>query len=333
MIRESVLLGTFFGLVSALGYSAANVCLRAVIHCDPMWVSCVKAMPTAVLLGVWLLFGSLAGRRDLPRGRFLLVVALSSLFMHVAGNVPFQWALSVIGVALTTSLTLGSIIITGAVLGRIYLSEPITPRAAAAIGVLGLAVMALVLGAGEASSSVLQVENEEAVSTWKIIVGVLAACLAGFAYGQLGVVIRHGLMRGGSIAGMLWTVSTLGVVILGMLTIARLGVSSMLDTSWIDLQTMLGAGLFTTVAFLTLAKALQLTTLIYINTLNASQAAMCAVAGVWFFNEPASVAMWSGVGLTAVGLVLMDRQSHRLQTPADLKSEPASSAPLVNSPD
>jgi len=253
--------------------------------------------------------------------------------MHVAGNVPFQWSLSVIGVALTTSLTLGLIIITGAVLGRIYLSEPITPRAAAAIGVLGLAVLALVLGAGEASSSVLQVENGEAASTGKIVAGVLAACLAGFAYGLLGVVIRHGLMRGGSIAGTLWTVSTLGVVILGILTMARLGVSSMLDTSWIDLQKMLGAGLFTTVAFLTLAKALQLTTLIYINTLNASQAAMCAVAGVWFFNEPASIPMWSGVGLTAVGLVLMDRQSHRLQTPADLKSEPASSAPLVNSPD
>jgi multidrug transporter EmrE-like cation transporter len=76
-----------------------------------------------------------------------------------------------------------------------------------------------------------------------------------------------------------------------------------------DFRMMLLAGCFNAAAFLALAKSLQLMPLAYVNALNATQATMAAVAGVLIFAERSSPALWCGVALTAVGLMLMQRKS------------------------
>jgi Na+/H+ antiporter NhaC len=72
---------------------------------------------------------------------------------------------------------------------------------------------------------------------------------------------------------------------------------------------MLLAGLCNFVAYLSLTRALQLTNLIYINALNATQVAMASVAGVVLFDEVPSRALAAGVALTICGLLLMPRHS------------------------
>src|SRR6188768_2631912 len=44
------LIGTLCGLASAVAYTGANSFLRSVDHCDPFWVSAVKALPTAAAM-------------------------------------------------------------------------------------------------------------------------------------------------------------------------------------------------------------------------------------------------------------------------------------------
>ena len=69
----------------------------------------------------------------------------------------------------------------------------------------------------------------------------------------------------------------------------------MLATLPRDFWTMMLAGFFNAVAFLALAKSLQLIPVVYVNALSSSQAAMAAVAGILIFAERSSPALWLGV--------------------------------------
>ncbi len=73
---------------------------------------------------------------------------------------------------------------------------------------------------------------------------------------------------------------------------------------------MLGAGLCNTLAFLSLTKSLQLTSVVYVNALNATQATLAAVAGVLIFGEALSPWLAVGVGLTIAGLLVL-AMAHR----------------------
>ncbi len=68
---------------------------------------------------------------------------------------------------------------------------------------------------------------------------------------------------------------------------------------------MLAAGTLNLIAFIAIAKGLELTTAVHANMLNASQVAMCSVAGVLLFPEKPSWALLFGVSLTIAGTLLI----------------------------
>ncbi|MCA9223582.1 MAG: DMT family transporter [Planctomycetales bacterium] len=312
-LRQPLVWGTFCGLAAAIGYTAANIFLRSAKDCDPIWVSCVKSVPTVLLAGPWLLFNKSRGETILPAPRVLGSLMLAGLIGQLFGNVGFQWALGVIGMALTVPITMGTIILAGAVMGRIFLHEPVTWRAAVSMSVLVLAICVLSLGAGAASRSVIGADTtaDVSVAAWRLFAAVAAACVSGVAYAALGVVIRHGVSGRASVATTLFAVGVVGSIALGTLSTWRLGWNGMAATSAWHWQQMLLAGVCNFVAFLALTKALQLATVVYVNALNTSQVAMAAVAGVLIFQESPSVSMWTGVGLTVVGLILMSSRKKK----------------------
>ena len=67
---------------------------------------------------------------------------------------------------------------------------------------------------------------------------------------------------------------------------------------------MIGAGILNAVSFYCLATALQHLNVVYVHIINASQAAMAALAGVLIFAEPLTGYLIFGICLTAVGLLL-----------------------------
>ena len=86
---------------------------------------------------------------------------------------------------------------------------------------------------------------------------------------------------------------------------------------------MLLAGICNAAAFVTLTKSLQLTSLVFVNALNATQATMAALMGVLFFHEPPSPWLLTGVGLTIVGLLLMrKRRAPADSVAAEIQEEP-----------
>lgn len=327
--------GTLYGLFAAVGYTAANVCLRAVADCDPVWVSAVKAFPTVVLVGPWLLVHYARGERLLPASRVLVILVLTGLLAHIGGNVVFQWSLGVIGMALAVPLTLGTLILASALLGRVLLGEPVTLRTLTSIVTLIVAIAMLSLGANEAHRAVIREsrgidpaaplirpdyrpldageENlpqrlhpgEPSWSLGFVVAGVSAALLSGLAYAVLSVVIRYGVTGRASLTVTLVTVASTGVLSLGVLSLWRTGWQGLWDTPRADLATMLVAGTCNAISFVALTRCLQLTNVVYANALNATQAAMAALAGIVLFQEAQSGELIVGVLLTIAGLVLM----------------------------
>jgi drug/metabolite transporter, DME family len=310
------LFGTLCGLFSAVGYTAANACLRSVSDCDPIWVSAVKAVPTLLLVAPWLAVQSCRGRKILPEFRVLVLLSAGALIGQVIGNVVFQWSLGVIGLALTVPVTLGTIILGGALLGRTLLHEPLTLRMLASVLTLIIAIAVLSLGAGDAYQSVAGSIATQHAAWWMVALGVAGAMLSGLAYSILGVVIRYGVKGRASLAITLFTVSLWGVISLGSWSYWRIGWQGMRDTSPDDLAMMVWAGVFNALAFLALTKALQLANLVYVNALNATQATMAAIAGVLLFQEALSGELAFGVLLTIAGLLLM-KQGRRTEILAE----------------
>jgi len=204
-------------------------------------------------------------------------------------------------------------IVGAAVLGRVALSEPITPRVLLALGLLLGAIGVLTLGARDAN----RVMASQIASPWLLAGGVTAACGAGFCYATLNAILRYCTTRGAPLPTALFIVSTTGAISLSTLAVLRLGPGPLLATQPRDLAIMVAAGVCNTIAFIALTKSLQLTSVVYVNSLNATQATMAAIAGVLIFREALSPWLAVGVGLTIAGLAVLARAHRALRAPLD----------------
>jgi DME family drug/metabolite transporter len=304
------LAGTFFGLLSALSYTGANAFLRSVAHCDPFWVSAMKALPTVVALAPLVAVIALRGQRLLPTPGSVIAIIAVGFLAQVGGNASFQFSLGVIGVALAVPLTLGGMIVAAAALGRVFLHEPVTLKAALALGLLFAAIVILSLGADEARRAVAETVIADS-SPWRLTAGVAGACFSGLAYSILNVVLRYYMTRhGASLPATLFTVALTGTICLSTIAWLRIGSPGILATRPQDVGLMLAAGVCNTVAFVSLTRSLQLTSIVYVNALNATQATLAALAGVLIFREALSPWLALGVGLTIAGLLFLAR-AHR----------------------
>jgi len=302
-----VLWGSLLGLASAVAYTCANIFLRAASDCDPLLVSSAKALPTVLCTAPWLALAYFRGWRVFPRRSVLVPLAAAGLFAHFAGNVLFQWSLGIVGIALTVPLCLGTIICGSALLGRVVLLEPVTRRTLAALVLLVVAIFCLSGSAGQASQAI---SSEQVTPLW-VALGVAAACISGFAYAILGMAIRWAVLRESSVAATTFTVAIVGLVSLSATTYFKLGWEAMTAVESQQWLMMLLAGVCNVIAFLALTRALQLTTLVYVNALNASQVAIASTAGILLFGEAASTGLAAGVGLTILGLLVMPRHKSR----------------------
>jgi DME family drug/metabolite transporter len=309
------LAGTLFGLLSAFCYTAANVFLRSVAQCDPFWVSAMKALPTVVALAPIVIGMALRGQRLLPTPGSVVAIIAVGMLAQVGGNASFQFSLGVVGVALAVPLTLGGMIVSAAILGRVFLGEPVTFKAAAALALMFAAILILSLGAEKARLSIGNVPAA-GPDPWRLAAGVAGACFSGLAYSVLNVVLRYFMTRhGASLPVTLFTVALTGTVCLSAIAAARLGVPALVATRPLDMGLMLTAGVCNTVAFISLTRSLQLTSIVYVNALNATQATLAALAGVLVFQEALSPWLALGVVLTICGLMLLAR-AHREMQPA-----------------
>ena len=94
---EPFLLGTVLSTVSSVAYSGSNICLRWLAHCDPLLVSCVKAVPTMLLATALVGAGAAHGVVRWPSMRAFLGLVLVGTIAQLGGNGLFQWSMGEVG--------------------------------------------------------------------------------------------------------------------------------------------------------------------------------------------------------------------------------------------
>jgi drug/metabolite transporter (DMT)-like permease len=285
----------------------ANICMRKVsaLHCDPIWATCCKESVTAGVVGPILLVQALRGITVLPSFRILALLAAVGLANQVVGNAGAQWAFGVVGLAVIIPTTYGTLLIAGAVLGRVMLGEHVSPRTAVALAVLLLSIAVLGCGAGAASRSVAAASDAAAPGTLLVGLAIVAGCLTGMIYAILGTTMRHCLTGTTSLGIVLFVITFMGTLSLGPMSVCRLGLPSLLATPPEHCAWLLGGGFFNLLGFVAVAKGLQLTTVVRVNMLNVSQVALAAVGGIVLFSEPPTPWLLLGVALTIAGIFLM----------------------------
>jgi len=322
---DPAVLGTTYCIVSALGYTAANVCLRklAALEADETWVICVKELVTVGVVGPWLAIEAFRRRKVMPPPRALAALLAAGVAVQLAGNLPLQWALHVVGIAIAMPVLFGVMLTSAALLGLVFLKEPLSVRSAAAVGLLVAAIALLSAGvvargavdyrpgsqaaaveAAATSGASAGVLDPPRLEARLVVLGVGAACLCGVMFALLSITVRFTATAQVPVASIVFVITGMGVLSMGTLSLWRLGPERLLATDPEHLGWMLAAGTSNLLAFLAITKGLQLTTVVHANVLNASQVAMGAMAGVLLFGE--SLNAWSilGIALTIAGTVL-----------------------------
>jgi len=305
--RAGLRIGVILGIVSSVCYTAANLALRQVAIPDEfgwaVWVTALKAVPATIV--AWVLIGIRLRKKlpALPPKPLVGKLILAAILMQYGGNLCFQMSLSLGGLAISVPLCFATLILTGAWLGRVFLGDPVSKKTLCSIGVLGVSILFLTAGADAAATSM-----HKDATTLTIVAAVVAAGFAGFSYGACGVMIRQ-LTQNLSLSASLVIFSTVGVVALAghVLVISdhdeQLRILAMTEVHW---QPLLASGVFNAVAFFAVAGALRRVPVTFVNVLNTSQNAMCAIAGVLIFSEPLTTPLVIGCGLTIFGLLMVD---------------------------
>ena len=287
-----------FGLAAAVLYTMANISLRHCVGIDPFLVSAVKAAPTVVVLGPFLVWMVLRGDRVATSGKMIPRFIVVSFIGQFVGNAAFQVALATIGLAASVPITLGVLIIGGAVLGRIILREPVRPRTIVAMATLIVAVIVL----SHPSTSETPETSSLSLPLW---VGALLAAASGAAYALFGVVMRQTLIGGVSAPATMFISGVVGTLALWTATLLRLGIEPLGHVETAEWSMMVSAGVFNFTAFVALSLALKTLPVVAVNLINASQVAMAAIAAVILFAEPVTIPLVFGIFLTFAGLLIL----------------------------
>ncbi|MGZ0169897.1 MAG: DMT family transporter [Planctomycetales bacterium] len=299
-------MGVLLGICAAVGYSGANLALRQLAFPnDPgwaIWVTANKAIPAALIAWFMIIVQWSKGQPGLPPPRMIGRLILVGLVMQYAGNFMFQWSLSLGGLAVTVPVCFSMLIIAGAWMSRIVCKERITRKTMGAIGILIVSVGVLSAGAGSATESM-----GHDLSLTTTLLAIASAAVSGIAYGATGVVVRQLVTGTLTIPSSLVVLSTTGAVTMTAHALLLDGPTKLLALSEGHWPAIIGAGVMNAAAFFAVAGSLKRIPVTFLNILNASQNAMCAIGGVLLFYEPLTWPLIIGCTLTMFGILLVDR--------------------------
>jgi drug/metabolite transporter, DME family len=287
-------------LVSMLGYSAANACMRQLSGwgCDSAWAVCNKELFAVVAVGPWLAWQAWRRKTSLPSGRAFAILIAAGLATELIGNMAVQWGYAVVGLAIIIPADTAFLLFATAVLGAVLLKERVSQRNLAAVGVLIAAVVLLGMSAGQSEP----LSAKPPLSAALIATALAAAAAAGIVFALMGIAVRHCAGSTSHVA-IVVVITATGVSSLGPLSFYRGGVSLLMATPWQHFALMYLAGICNLLAFFALVRGLELTTVLHANTINAGQVAMAAVVGVILFGEPCNVWLVLGICLTIAGIL------------------------------
>lgn len=300
-LRNSTLLGTFYCIFSALGYTAFNICLRFVSDKeDSAWINSVQASVGAGVFGIYMAWQAARGSRALPPWKELLALLVLGLVTQ-AGGVLTIWGMSVVGVGITGTLQMGVMLAASAILGRIVLGEGVSWQQWAAIAMITVAVVFFSTGAQSAGEAA-----PGTAAPLRVLLGIAAGVLGGLAFAVLTVGIRKTVTTTTSPEAVVFLINLMGVVAFGPWCVYRLGLDALIHTPPCDLGAMLAAGAMNLIGFLMITKSLQMIAVVRVNVINNGLVSVLTVlAGIALFAEPCNRDILFGIVLSIAGTLMI----------------------------
>lgn len=299
--------GVALGIIAAVAYSLANLALRHLSDATStggrgwdLWVTAMKTVPTGIVAWVLVLKRLIQKEPAFPPLRLLPILVVAALVMQFGGNLCFQISLSHLGLGITVPLVFASILCVGAIMGRVFLGDPITRPVVTAMGIMIVAIVMLSAGTMPDSTA-----PAAPVESGQILIGICIAAISGCSYGAVGVLIRNFVRTVLTVESMLIVFSTVGGVLLAAAAITMSGWQTIQDSSVQAWPMLLAAGTTNAIAFFAVAHALRVMDVNRMNVINASQNAMCAVGAVVLFQEQLSALAVFGIALTIAGLIAL----------------------------
>ena len=299
--------GWLWGLASAIGYTAANIFLRASTSVDAAWVSAVKSVWIFLLLGPWLAVLAWRGTRVLPDRGALLGLILAGMIGQFGGNLAFQESLEHVGISIAVPVCLGTMIAASALVERIRGGEPLRRNVLAAIPIFLVAIVMLSIGRASQTDAVREAtgSSQSAGIEPRVLWGCVEAGLSGVAYSILGFAVRRATRSPIPVAVPMVVIGMVGTLGLGPIGWQRIGWEGVRAIEGWDWAMMSLAGVANAAAFLALSISLKSASVLTVHLINCSQVAMAAVAGLILFGERVDTLVSWGVALTVAGFLAM----------------------------
>ena len=297
--------GFVLGIICALFYSVASIYLRKLTELQsPYALTMFLKESVASLFALpFVLWGMKRGTISLKQWRLWLLMFSIAVVMQVVGNLGTLALFTTAGIAISLSCIWSGGLLAGQLFDLVCIKEKFQTGLFIALLVVILAVICIGVGLGLRTDS----GGLAGLSGWLTLGVVLGGLCIGTINSLDMAAIKYSAQYDVSFWVPILLVPGAGTVVLGAYSFYQYGPGIVSVLSAEQLSCIAIAGFTNLIAFIALVKGLNRCPIAFMNLMNAAQVAIGALAGIFWFNEPTNVYIYTGIGLTIAAIFLANR--------------------------
>ncbi|MDR0870588.1 MAG: DMT family transporter [Planctomycetaceae bacterium] len=340
--------GMVFAFISTMFYAVSNSMLRLLTQSEVPndWMLFYKELIGVSFLVPWLAFRFVQGRYRCVSRKLIFYGFIASILCELIGARLHVLGFAVIGLVVAVPIVQSSTLLGTAVLGKMFLGDPLSRNRKIAISILIVAIMLLSIGKSQSSSR----EPETVVSAFSggyCLLVAFGSFIAGTAYAAYIVMMRYVVLRDWDNNNSIWLsfqfshwagkeekrekgeagtgnnytafpitlmmsiVLATGVLVFGSCLFREHGAAGFYnvpDKAW---YIVLLSGLTNLIGFFFQVHGLRMTTAVQASLISVSQMLVLSVIGFYFFNETINAAVLLGLFLTAAGIMMSAKPENK----------------------
>ena len=294
--------GFLYGAVAAIFYTVSALCVRQLVAMDsPYALPLFVRESVAALVALPIVIVGLI-RHTIPTNqwRFWGLLFGVSCLMQVLGNITYIWLFDMAGIAIALSCVWTGGLFSAQTFDLVCLKERFNVRTFIGLSIVLAAVCCIGIGLGQSANTLTSLSKYGAGAIALIILGGL---LVGIMNSSTMASVRVAHKNNVPFWVPILLVPGSGTIVLGILSWMEHGSGILTALTYQQFGVAFLAGVANLIAFAALVKGLGTTSLAYMNLLNASQVALGALAGIFWFMEPSNGYIIAGIILTIAAIL------------------------------